>query len=198
MRRTIPFALSFAFLILFHSVASGQISARMLRQPDVSQDHIAFVYAGDIWLVSKRGGTAQRLSSPPGEESFPKFSPDGSHLAFSGNYDGNTDIYVVPVTGGLPKRITHHPGPDRMLDWYPDGGSLLYASPMSAGRDRFNQLFKVSVEGGLPERLAVPYGEFGSVSPDGKTLAFMPESQDFRTWKRYRGDGRRRSGSSTW
>ncbi|RPJ86382.1 MAG: peptidase S41, partial [Acidobacteria bacterium] len=145
------------------------------------------VYAGDIWLVPKTGGTAVRLSSPAGEESFPKFSPDGSSLAYSANYDGNVDIYVVSVSGGLPKRVTHHPMSDRVLDWYPDGKSLLFASPMMAGRDRFNQLFKVSREGGLPEKLPVPYGEFGSISPDGKTLAFMPESQDFRTWKRYRG-----------
>ena len=165
----------------------GGINARMLRQPDVSQTQIAFVYAGDIWIAPKIGGTAVRLSSPAGEESFPKFSPDGSMLAYSANYDGNLDIYVVPVSGGMPKRLTHHPMSDRLLDWYPDGKSLLFASPMMAGRDRFNQLFKVSVDGGLPEKLPVPYGEFGSISPDGKTLAFMPESQDFRTWKRYRG-----------
>ncbi len=165
----------------------GGISARMLRQPDVSQTQIAFVYAGDIWLAPKTGGTAVRLSSPAGEESFPKFSPDGSLIAYSANYDGNVDIYVVAVSGGMPKRLTRHPSADRVLDWYPDGKSLLFASPMMAGRDRFNQLFKVSREGGLPEKLPVPYGEFGSISPDGKTLAFMPESQDFRTWKRYRG-----------
>lgn len=163
------------------------VDARMLRQPDVSSTQIAFVYAGDIWTVPKAGGTAYRLSTPAGEEAFPRFSPDGESIAFSGNYDGNQDVYVIPAGGGLPVRVTHHPMPDRLLDWYPDGGSLLYASGMTAGRNRFNQLYKTSKDGGLPERLPVPYGEFGTVSPDGKTLAYLPATRDFRTWKRYRG-----------
>src|SRR5205085_9687502 len=87
--------------------ASAQVDARMFRQPAVSADTIAFVYAGDIWLVAKAGGTAVRLSSPPGEESFPRFSPDGSRLAYSADYDGNTDVYVVPTAGGTPLRLTH-------------------------------------------------------------------------------------------
>ncbi|NLH71722.1 MAG: peptidase S41 [Verrucomicrobia bacterium] len=165
----------------------GQIDARMMRQPDVSAKHIAFVYAGDIWVAPRRGGVATRLSSPRGEESFPKFSPDGSLIAFSGNYDGNMDIYVVPTEGGLPRRITHHGAPDRMIGWYPDGKHILFATSMTSYKDRFNQLYRVSVNGGLPEKLPVPYGEFGAISPDGKTLAYTPVSTDFRTWKRYRG-----------
>jgi len=163
------------------------LDARMMRQPDVSATHIVFVYAGDIWLVPKSGGEAVRLSSPRGEESFPKFSPDGSQIAFSGNYDGNLDIYVMPVSGGLPRRVTHHGAPDRMVDWYPDGKHLLYATTMTSYKDRFNQLYKVPAEGGLPEKLPVPYGEFGAIGPDGRTLAYHPISVDFRTWKRYRG-----------
>src|SRR4051812_34149392 len=84
--------------------ASAQVDARMFRQPAVSADTIAFVFAGDIWLVAKSGGAATRLSSPPGEESFPRFSPDGSKLAYSASYDGNLDVYVVPVAGGVPER----------------------------------------------------------------------------------------------
>src|SRR5438309_8296738 len=95
------------------------VDARMLRYPDVSATQIAFVYAGDIWVAPKSGGDALRLSSPKGEETFPRFSPDGAQIAFSGNYDGNTDLYVVPATGGLPKRLTYHGAPDRMLEWYP-------------------------------------------------------------------------------
>ena len=163
------------------------VDARMLRYPDVSATQIAFVYAGDIWVAPKTGGDAMRLSSPKGEESFPRFSPDGSQIAFSGNYDGNMDIYVVPATGGLPKRLTYHGDPDRMLEWYPDGKSLLFASTRTSEKDRFNKLFKIPANGGLPEQLPVPYGEFGSISPDGKTLAYVPISVDFRTWKRYRG-----------
>src|SRR5881397_1676112 len=111
------------------------VDARMLRYPDVSASQIAFVYAGDIWVAPKTGGEAQRLSSPKGEESFPRFSPDGSQLAFSGNYDGNLDVYVVPATGGLPKRLTYHGAPDRMLEWYPDGKSILFASMRTSEKD---------------------------------------------------------------
>jgi len=182
----VPLAAALA-LSVAAAPAPAQVSARMFRQPDVSATQIAFVYAGDIWVAPKTGGVAQRLSSPRGEESFPRFSPDGTRLAYSANYDGNQDVYVVPVAGGEPVRITHHPMPDRIVDWYPDGRNLLIATAMEAGRQRYNQFFRVSPAGGLPERLPVPYAEFGAISPDGRTLAYMPMAQDFRTWKRYRG-----------
>jgi tricorn protease len=166
---------------------TAQTDARLLRQPDVSATQIAFVYAGDIWVVPKTGGTAARFTSPRGEESFPRFSPDGKEIAFTGDYDGNQDLYAVSAGGGVPRRLTHHPMPDRMLDWYPDGQTILFASGMQSSRDRFNQLYRVSKTGGLPVKLPVPYGEFGAVSDDGQWLAYMPQSQEFRTWKRYRG-----------
>src|SRR5689334_2186258 len=99
-------ALAAASLALVAAPADAQIDARMLRYPDVSATQIAFVYAGDIWLAPKQGGVAVRLSSPRGEESFPRFSPDGRTLAFSANYDGNTDVYAVAVQGGEPVRLT--------------------------------------------------------------------------------------------
>ncbi|NBC05102.1 MAG: peptidase S41, partial [Bacteroidetes bacterium] len=167
--------------------AEAQIDARMLRQPDVSETHITFSYADDIWIVSKEGGVANRLTSAEGPESFPRFSPDGSTIAFNANYDGNTDIYVVPTTGGIPKRITHHPMGERVLDWFPDGESVLFASSRESGRQRFSQFYKVSAEGGMAEKLPVPYGEFGSISPDGNTIAYTPKTRSNRTWKRYRG-----------
>jgi tricorn protease len=167
--------------------ASAQIDARMFRQPAVSADRIAFVYAGDIWLVAKTGGTAIRLSSPLGEETFPRFSPDGRTLAYSADYDGNTDVYIVPVAGGEPVRLTHHPMPDRVIGWHPDGKRVLFASARESGRQRYNQFYLVGVNGGLPEKLPVPYGEFGTFSPDGARFVYMPMSQDFRNWKRYRG-----------
>jgi tricorn protease len=122
-----------------------------------------------------------------GEESFPRFSPDGERIAFTGNYDGNQDIYVMPSDGGVPTRVTHHPHPDRMLDWHPDGSDILFATPMTSEKQRFRKLYRVPATGGLPEVLPVPYGEFGAVSPDGATLAYMPLDRAFRTWKRYRG-----------
>ena len=182
-----PILIALSVLFALTAPASAQIDARMLRMPDVSQDRIAFVYAGDIWVVGKAGGTAHRLSTPKGEESFPRFSPDGASIAFTGNYDGNLDVYVMPAAGGLPQRVTHHPAPDRMLDWYPGGEELLYASFMASEKDRFFKLYRTSRTGGLPEKLPVPYGEYGAISPDGKTLAYLPHARDHRTWKRYRG-----------
>ena len=165
----------------------AQVNARLFQQPDVSDTHIAFSYGGDIWIVPKAGGTAAKLSSAKGNESFPKFSPDGTQLAFSGNYDGNTDIYVIPTFGGVPNRVTHHGMNDRLLDWYPDGKSLLYASTMESGKQRFSQFYKIASTGSLPEKLPTAYGEFASLSPDAGKIAFTDRSRIFRTWKRYRG-----------
>ncbi len=187
MHRFVRFTVLAGALLFAAGAAEAQVDARLLRQPDVSATEIAFVYGGDIWVVSKEGGVAFRLSTPMGEESFPRFSPDGQQIAFTGNYDGNEDVFVVPTKGGLPTRLTHHPDPDRMIDWYPDGRDILFATPMTSEKQRFNKLYRVPVTGGLPEVLPVPYGEFGAISPDGATLAYMPLSRDFRTWKRYRG-----------
>src|SRR4051794_11045720 len=174
-------------LVAAAAPASAQVDARMFRQPAVSADKIAFVYAGDIWLVPKAGGVATRLSSPPGEESFPRFSPDGSRIAYSADYDGNTDVYVVPTAGGTPVRLTYHPMADRVIGWHPDGKRVLFASGRESGRQRYSQFYLVSVTGGIPEKLPVPYGEFATFSSDGARMIYMPMSTDFRNWKRYRG-----------
>jgi tricorn protease len=173
-------------LVAFALPADAQVDARLLRYPAISQHHIAFVYAGDIWVVAKDGGVAQRLSSPAGEEMFPRFSPDGSRIAFTGNYDGNQDVYVIPTMGGSPERITFHPSDDRVIEWGADG-RILFASARTSEKDRFNKLYRVRPPGGLPEELPLPFGEFGSVSADGRTLAYTHHTGDFRTWKRYRG-----------
>jgi len=174
--------------LTFAQPAKSKIpDALMLRFPDVSADQIVFVYAGDLWVVPKEGGLARKLSSPKGEEIFPKFSPDGQAIAFSGNYDGNNDIYVMPSVGGSPKRLNHHPGSDLMVEWYPDGENILYRSQMESPSYRFNRFFKQPVKGGMPETLTLPYGELASFSPDGKRMAFQYISREFRTWKRYRG-----------
>src|SRR4029079_10244374 len=176
-----------ALAMLCSTFAFAQIDARMFRQPSVSKDQIALVYAGDIWLVPKKGGAAVRLTSSPGEESFPRFSPDGTKVAYSASYDGNVDVYVAPALGGEPKRLTYHPMPDRVIGWTPDGTRVLFASGRESGRQRYNQFYTLSLYGGLPAQLAVPYGEFGTYSPDARQFVYMPMSQDFRNWKRYRG-----------
>ncbi len=166
---------------------SAQNNARLFRQPDVSANNIAFVFGDDIWIVPKQGGTATKLSSPDGPELYPRFSPDGQSIAFSGNYDGNLDIYTLPISGGIPQRITHHGMPDVLQDWFPDGKSLLYTSSMNSGKQRFSQFYKVPATGGLPEKMPPAYGEYASFSPDGKKIAFVYKSRANRTWKRYRG-----------
>ncbi|MGK9368633.1 S41 family peptidase [Melioribacter sp. Ez-97] len=176
------------FLMCVFSIAAfAQVDARMFQNPDVSENQIVFSYGDDLWIVDKNGGTAHKLTSPKGMEMFPRFSPDGKAIAFMANYFGNIDIFIIPSTGGAPERITNHGYTDRLIDWYPDGKSLIFASMMNSGRERFNQFFKVSKEGGLPQQLPVPYGEMASVSPDGKKIAYTPRTRAFRTWKRYRG-----------
>ena len=179
--------LIFGALLCAPAIARAQVDARLLRYPDISASQIAFVYGGDIWVVPKTGGMAQRLSSPRGEELFPRFSPDGSRIAFTANYDGNDDVYVIAANGGDPLRLTYHPAADRLVDWYPDGKALLFASSMASEKDRFNKLFREDVSGGTPQPLPMPYGEFGAISADQKWIAYTPSTMDFRTWKRYRG-----------
>ena len=174
-------------IILYQAQTNAQVNARMLQYPDVSHSQITFYYGGDLWVVSKEGGTANKLTNAKGQEIIPRFSPDGSKIAFSGNYNGNVDIYVIPTNGGMAERVTHHGMFDRMDDWYPDGSKILYTSSMESGRQRFSQFYSVSPEGGMPGKLPIPYGEFGTLSPDGKKIAYTPRTRSNRTWKRYRG-----------
>ncbi len=182
-----PLAALLALAALAHAQPVAKLNARLIQMPAVSREHLAFVYSGDIWLAPKAGGAAVRLSSPRGTEQFPRFSPSGESLAFVANYEGDSDIYVMPVAGGEPLRVTHHGANERLLGWSPDGQSLLFQSEQESFTARTGQFFKVPAAGGLPERLPVPYGEFGALSPDGKTLAYTPITTDFATWKRYRG-----------
>ncbi|MFW5699635.1 MAG: S41 family peptidase [Bacteroidota bacterium] len=165
----------------------AQVDARMFRFPDVSENHITFVYAGDIWVAPIAGGEARKLSSPPGEEAFPKFSPDGKSIAFTGNYYGNQDVYVVSTKGGMPVRLTWHDHPDRVLGWHPNDNAVLFASARYSGRQRYSRFFTVNKGQGIPEELPMAYAEYGSFSPDGKKIAFTDKSRLNRTWKRYKG-----------
>ena len=160
--------------------------ASMLRYPDISGDRIVFVYANGIWSVPIAGGVAQPVADPPGFESFPRFSPDGTSVAFCGNWDGNRDIWTVPVTGGEPVRVTGHPSSETLNDWSPDGRLLFTASGMGP-YPRATMVYSVSPEGGLPAELPVPYGANAALNRTGTTLAYTPHSTDTRTWKRYRG-----------
>ena len=146
MRRVCSLMFIFVLTVLAVSAAQAAVDARLLRFPDVSETQITFVYAGDIWVAPKQGGQAHRLSTPRGEEAFPRFSPDGRWIAFNGNYDGNGDVYVVPTSGGVPTRLTHHPMDDRVLGWYPDGEAILFASSRESGKQRFRQLYRLDVE----------------------------------------------------
>ncbi len=160
--------------------------AGMLRFPDVSAEHIVFVYANDLWIVPREGGLASPLASPPGAEQMPRFNAEGTQIAFVGNYEGNRDLYTIPTAGGVAQRVTHHPESEMLCDWTADG-RLLFFSGHNAGNARTKQLYLVGAEGGLPEQLPVPYGTFGAISADGNWLAYTPYTRDFRTWKRYRG-----------
>lgn len=166
----------------------GQVQPHggMLRFPDVSQSEIVFVYANDLWTVPREGGQAAPLASPPGAERFPRFSPDGQTIAFVGNYDGGVDLYTIPLAGGVPTRVTHHPARETLSGWTSDG-QLIFNSNGMAGLARQQQVFTVDQDGGLPQRLPVPYGSAAAINDDGTWLAYTPFNRDGRTWKRYRG-----------
>jgi tricorn protease len=178
-----------AFVLAFVMAAPASAvepHGAMLRYPDVSATQIVFRYANDLWLVPREGGEALPLSSPPGGESFPRFSPDGKTVAFMADYDGNYDLYTLPTTGGVPFRVTHHPTQEVLTDWTNDGRLIFYCFRMGT-YPRASELYTVSAEGGLPEKIPVPYGANARFSPDGKWLAYTPHSRDHRTWKRYEG-----------
>ena len=160
---------------------------RLLEQPAVSKDRIAFVYAGDLWVAHLDGSDVRRLTSHPGQELRPRFSPDGKWIAFSGQYDGNTDVYLVSVDGGEPKRLTWHPGADVVQDFTPDGKQILFTSARAVYTTRFRQLFSVPVEGGVETKLPLPCCFKASMSPDGKKIAYVPLGEAFGEWKNYRG-----------
>ena len=161
---------------------------RLLRYADISKDKVVFSYAGDLWTASRDGGAARRLTSGPGEKLYAKFSPDGKWIAFTAEYDGNPDVYIMPSEGGEPKRLTFHPSNDIVLGWTPDGKNVLFRSDRITSPPRRNtRLFLVSAQGGLPKVLPVPRGDLTSFSPDGNKIAYIENSQENRTWKRYRG-----------
>jgi len=180
--------LGFSTISLF-GMSSGidTKDTKLVSQPAMSESHIAFVYAGDLWIAENSGINVRRLTSDEGIESNPFFSPDGKWLAFSAQYDGNTDVFIVPTSGGIPKRLTWHPGADVVRGFNPDGTAVLFASSRYDFSYRYNQLFTVSVEGGYPEQLKIPNAFKACFSPDGTQMAYTPLGEPFHQWKNYRG-----------
>ncbi len=180
----------FAGSLLVALIAAPALAAEpaplLLRSPTLSATEIVISYAGDLWSVPRSGGDAHRLTTSPGLETNPLFSPDGHLVAFTGEYDGNADVYVVPAGGGEPRRLTWHPARDQMTAWSPDGKALYFVSQRASGTDDVH-LFRVPVEGGWPERLPLPSVWQASLSPDGRRVAYVPHLLWQPAWKHYRG-----------
>jgi tricorn protease len=182
------------FLLVFMSVV---LDMRLLRYPDINKDLIAFVYAGDIWTVPSNGGEARRLTSHEGLELFPKISPDGKWIAFSGEYSGSRQVYIIPSTGGVPKQLTYYNDvgdlPPRggfdyiPMDWTPDSKQVFFRANRTPYGERKGKYFLVNIEGGFETPLQIPEAGFGTLSPDGKRIAYTMRFREFRTWKRYKG-----------
>jgi tricorn protease len=176
------------FVLVFASAALCQGNPPLLlRRPAVSKTQIVFNHGDNLWIVSRDGGDARRLTSGTGTENYPAFSPDGDWIAFTGEYDGNPDVYIVSASGGVPRRLTYHPGVDEVVGWTPDGKSVLFLSARSSSY-RFNaRLFAIAVDGSFPTEYPLPIVDAASFSPDGSHVAYVPHGQWQRAWKRYRG-----------
>ena len=189
-----PLRILFCWLFATAALAA---QTKLLRFPDVHGDRLVFVYAGDLWTASTAGGTAVRLTAHPGLELFPKFSPDGKRIAFTGQYDGDEQVYAIPAEGGAPRQLTYYParGPlaprwgydHHVYGWTPDGEAVLFRSTRDYWGAKDGKLYTVPLAGGLPSPLAMPVAGAGDFSPDGDAVAYSPLFRDFRTWKRYQG-----------
>jgi len=177
---------------------SQQPEGRLMRFPDIHGDKIAFVYGGDIWLDTASGGPAHRVTTHPGRELFPKFSPDGKWIAFTGQYDGNFNVYVMSSEGDQPRQLTFYQGGaqplnDRMgihnevVTWTPDSKRIVFLSRLDASNGWTKRPFSVSIDGGLPEPLPMDQGGLTSFNADGTKIAYNRIFRNFRTWKRYTG-----------
>ncbi len=195
MNRTPRIALAASLALGFAAAAHAE--TRLLRYPDLHGDRVVFCHAGDLWTAPAAGGTATRVTAHPGLEQFPKFSPDGRWIAFTGQYDGDEQVYVVPSAGGVPRQLTFYParGPNpprggwdnQVMGWTPDGRSVLFSTVRDAGGSAERNLYTVPLEGGPEARLPMYTAGAGDYSPDGARIVYSPLFRDFRTWKRYQG-----------
>jgi len=186
--KKILYAVALLTLGLLELTTTAQAQdTRLLRDPAMSKDKIAFVYAGDIWLANRDGSNVKRITAFEGVEADPHFSPDGTTIAFTGEYDGNTDVFVVPTAGGEPKRLTWHPTRDLVRGWSPDGSEVIFASGrIRAPYPEADQLWKIALKGGNPSPLILPKAGNGKFSPDGKQFVYeeiVPWEQEFRNYR---------------
>jgi len=193
--------MKYVFLVIYFltlTVSQSIAQTKLLRFPDIHEENIVFCYAGDLWKVDAAGGNAIRLTAHPGVEVFPKFSPDGNWIAFTGQYDGDEQVYVMPSIGGTPRQLTYYParGPlaprwgydNQVYGWSPDGSGVLFRSLRDANAGSTETaLYTVGMEGGLPIKLPMPTSGAGDLSPDGSKIVYSPLFRDFRSWKRYEG-----------
>lgn len=197
MRFVACFFLLCLIVLPYKALAQDTNPTRLLRFPDVHGDKVTFVYGGDIWISDVKDGQARRLTSHPGLELFPKFSPDGKWIAFSGEYSGTRQVYVMSVDGGEPRQLTYYNDvgvmPPRggydyqVLCWSPDGKNVIFRGNRLPWGERMGRPYSIPMTGGMETPLAIPESGGGTLSPDGNKMAYTPIERENRTWKRYRG-----------
>ncbi len=192
------FSFTILLVVSFINFSFAQDEARLLRFPTIHGDQVVFSYAGDLYTVSSSGGTARKLTNDAGYEMFAKFSPDGKSIAFTAQYDGNTEVYSIPSEGGVPKRLTYtatldrddvsdRMGPNNIVMCWKGNDNIIFRSRWIEFNDFKGQLYQVPAEGGMAEQLPLPRGGFCTYSDDLSKLAYNRVFREFRTWKRYRG-----------
>src|SRR5579859_6436831 len=183
--------------------ASAATKPHIYQHPALSKDLIAFGYAGDLWTVPRAGGLARRLTTGVGIETDPVFSPDGNTIAFTGDYDGNTDVFTIPTAGGVPFRVTYHPAADSAVAWTSDGKNIIFRSTRIS-QSRYTQLYEVPATGGIAKVLPLPMAYQGKFSSDGKEIAYSPlppaygfDYMSYVSWGNYHGGRASTIGSTT-